>query len=76
MLTRIGLLQPSSMSIVQFVTGILLIAAKQQNGKHYFLLKQLYEIEPCSFRLIHARYAFHTAICLHTQTRLWIILLS
>ena len=31
---------------VQFVTGILLIFAKQETVKQYFLLKQLYEIGP------------------------------
>ncbi len=34
------------MSGVQFVIGILLISAKQEIVKHYFLLKQLYEIGP------------------------------
>ena len=32
------------MSHVQFVTGILLISAKHNIVKQYFLLKQLYEI--------------------------------
>ena len=34
------------MSLVQFVTGNLLISAKQDIVKHNFLLKQLHEIEP------------------------------
>ncbi len=34
------------MSRVKFVTGTLLISAKQKNVKQYCLLKQLYEIGP------------------------------
>ena len=36
----------STLSHVQFVTGNLLISAKQENIKQYFLLKLLHEIEP------------------------------
>ena len=42
------------MTRVQFVTGILLISAKQEIVKQYFLLKQPYEIGPrgCEARLL------------------------
>ena len=45
----------TTMSIAEFVTGILLISAKQKIVKQYFLLKQLYEIGPraptsCTFK--------------------------
>ena len=34
------------MSQLQFVTAVLLNSAKQKIAKHYFLVKQLYEIGP------------------------------
>ena len=50
------------MSCLQFVTGILLISAKQNISQQYFLLKQLYKIEPAGpniMELLKAKNIIH-----------------